>query len=384
MDNSSYSHKCRPYCTRMLPRNIRSEEDGKAFFKCRFNMAKLNKKREVVSHRRAHDDPRFVLHNGQWRFEGPIDNWRIVSKPLASTVWFANEVFEMVLAPSRFEEAGAQILVLADYVADYNNKATDKMETAKQLFKTLLKAQSTINDEHKDVTSANDQSNLHEDEDANVVNNIQHEKQRSQQCLKSLPSMIHSIMQRFAGLPILTHLQAVMLISGTPVYRSTRQTKCVSFTNNRMLKSLERAADVPTENGKPAETESVSSIQGTLPKYFAYRAKVPFQEDGNKTSLYRWMKRCPQGHVKHVIMPTGGTQLNFSWPMHENFARTMLFLHSPKEWKTEEDILGGHLSFHSALLELCGLVEFKDELRTVDTEFAADVPIGVKHLVRHF
>ena len=45
-------------------------------------MARLNKKREVVSHRKPHVHPQFVLQNGQWRFEGPIDNWRIVSKPL--------------------------------------------------------------------------------------------------------------------------------------------------------------------------------------------------------------------------------------------------------------------------------------------------------------
>lgn len=380
MDNSSYAHKCTPYCTRLEKTSKRSNEPNTPFYRCRFGFAKYDKEKKLVWHRPAHDEPRFIKHSGQWRFEPPVDNWRVLPKPLATVCWFANEVMELVVAPNEEDTATSSILTLADYIADYTNKASDNVEMAKQLFRSLLQAKQTKGVDQQpqpDIKLDPPDKLVMDSSDANFGNNYVPVQQ-------TLGSLLHSIMQRLAGLPVLTHLQAVMLLSGTPTHRSTRQTKCVSLSKNRVLRQGSHASNSSTNmftQDEAFEQHAPTDVEGPLNRFFAFRKAQRIQGDSAQPlSLYKWLKRAPCKSVQPVVFSTGTNQLNFTWPMEESWARTMVLLHSTDEWITDEDALNGHATFHEALLDLCGFQETNQKLTTAHD--APLVPIGLKHLVK--
>ena len=127
----------------------------------------------------------------------------------------------------------------------------------------------------------------------------------------TLGSLLHSIMQRPAGLPILTHLQAVMLLNGVLAHRSTRQIKALSLNQNRLIsnrKSQLTTFTKETDMEPPASDTTSTSLQ----KYFSFRDAMS-KLANDQPSLYQWLKRVSTNIVPPVVMPTGTHQLNFTW-----------------------------------------------------------------------
>ncbi|MGA1281124.1 MAG: hypothetical protein ACO3YZ_06140, partial [Candidatus Nanopelagicaceae bacterium] len=384
MDNSCYEHKCTPYCSKKvsihlcLPEtNTISTENDKVCYKCRFGMAKLDKNRKIVSHRQPHNKPKFVKRNGHWRFEAPVDNWRVLPKPKAHVVWGANEVLELVIAAEPVVDAHNLILVLSDYVADYTTKSSDSIELARRLFRTLVQAanvQGCQKPAHVRCVQTSEDATRQPSSPSST--NPVDASPSLPTC--TLGSLLHSIMQRLAGLPILTHLQAVMLLSGVPAHRSTRQIKALSLNQNRLIsnrKSQPTTSSLETDIEPPASDTTSTSLQ----KYFNFRDAMS-QSAYDQPSLYQWLKRVSTNHVPPVVMPTGTHQLNFTWPIDESWARAMLLLFSKNSWTTDADCRGQHATFHDALLDLCGLKENGTSLHLHDA--SGNVPKGLIQMIQ--
>jgi len=128
----------------------------------------------------------------------------------------------------------------------------------------------------------------------------------------------------------------------------------------------------------PAQDKESAHI---LNKYFQLKLKLPFLENGVPRTLYHYLKdKRHKNKIPPAVMPTGVHQLNFTWPIDESWARSMMLLFSPLQWQTDADVIQHHKSFHCALLELCGFEETQGTLQTVNE--AVNVPIGLKHLVQ--
>lgn len=392
-DNSSYQHQCTSYCLRPLRESDRSLELDKPFYRCRFGFAKLNINKEVVTSRPIHDDPRFVKVNGQWRFEAPIDNWRTIPKPLASRIWSANESCFPIIIPECRQVADAQILPIADYVADYANKATDNIELARKMFNNLVQVQKRLRihgtkcNHDVLVDDANEDQRSSTPMDCKTTHDTP-----STAKVKTLASFLHSVMQRMAGLPVLTHLQSVMTLSGTPLHRSTRQTKNVSLSRVRFLSKKKK--HVPVQHNDPLVDDTAAcddvahhniadETKTTLEHYFTFREHHNgIDEFGKPLTLYKWLKRSKNGNRKPVVFPTGVHQLNFTWPLNESWARSMFLLHCPTIWSNDVDALNDHPDFHHALLSLCNLTEDNDSLCILNHENATDIPMGLVRIIQ--
>jgi hypothetical protein len=367
------------------------------------------------------------MHGGRLAYKAQTDDWRVMPKPLAATAWAANEQTVLMLPADRRNQADAQILPAVDYTVDYQTKASDKLETHIALFRNLIgareaatrggaasalrvEAAGTTNAAAADSTFARGDAPVAPPTDAPagpaVAANAEAENTGGESARATIPaaaaasgdvdnqptrapprtsaSIVHTFMQRSAGLPVLLPLQAVMILCGGPLLRATRQAKNVSLSASRILSKEASVRDGGCDDALD-DAASEPKNMSTIAKYYEHRRGQPTDARGMPTTLYRWLKSGPHGTSRPIVLPSGVNIFNFGWPMDESWARCNVLLHTGREWKKEADAKNGQASWHDALLEVCALREAAagerdDELH--HTNATTSAPIGLISLVR--
>lgn len=263
---------------------------------------------------------------------------------------------------------------------------------------------------------------------------------------RTVSNIAFSFMVRSAGLVVFGRQQAVGILCGTPLFRSTNNKTSIGLGHVRLFHSgaaggqqrPRRSSAPPTMGGSSLEAASSGagagggggdddadldddgaqadaapqedaakkkSNNGALNNYFTYRAQ------GGDLSLHSWGSQCPASCScgrPHVLKITGAPMSNSSWPLDEPWARMMSARFTPasKIWTDFPTLLAdGCDNFHSTLLALCdleevaaddssvdGMEESRDDeehcapaatkLRARPSGLNANVPPGVKLLVR--